>query len=55
MKYAFVCVTILLVWIAVIIIASLIESKAQIYDLYKLLVGFTLVFFFIGFGGKITR
>jgi hypothetical protein len=54
MKYAFVCVTILLVWLAVIIIATLINSKDQIYDLYKLLVVFTLVLFFIGFG-KISR
>lgn len=50
MKYAFVCVTIILVWVAVIIIASLISDRGQTYDLYKLLVVFTLVLFFIGFG-----
>ncbi len=50
MKYAFVCVTILMVWIAVIIIASLIPKGEQVYNLYKLLVMFTLVLFFIGFG-----
>ncbi len=39
-----------MVWVAVIIIATLVQSKDQVYSLYKLLVLFTLVLFFIGFG-----
>ncbi|MCA9301541.1 hypothetical protein H6801_01485 [Candidatus Nomurabacteria bacterium] len=50
MKYASVFATILLVWIAVIVMALFVENAADMFKIYVALMIFTLTLFIIGFG-----
>ena len=50
MKYASVFATILLVWIAVIIMAIVVPDAGDLFKLYVALIIFTLTLFVIGFG-----
>lgn len=50
MKYASIFVTILLVWIAVILMAFVVKEPGDIFKLYIALIVFTLTLFIIGFG-----
>ncbi len=52
MKYASVFVTILIVWIAAIIISLFVLTSTQRLQLFILVTLFTLVLFVIGFGQK---
>jgi len=50
MKYASIFATILLVWIAVIIMAFVVRDQGDMFKLYITLIVFTLTLFIIGFG-----
>ena len=50
MKYASIFVTILLVWIAVILMAFVVKDSGDMFKLYIALILFTLTLFIIGFG-----
>lgn len=50
MKYASIFITILLVWIAVIMMAFVVNDPADMFKLYIALIIFTLTLFVIGFG-----
>ena len=50
MKYASIFITILLVWIAVILMAFVVKDAADMFKLYIALIIFTLTLFIIGFG-----
>lgn len=50
MKYASIFVTILLVWIAVILMAFVVNDPGDMFKLYIALIIFTLTLFIIGFG-----
>ncbi len=50
MKYASIFVTILLVWVAVILMAFVVDAPGDIFKLYIALIVFTLTLFIIGFG-----
>lgn len=50
MKYASIFATILLVWIAVILMAFIIKDPGDMFKLYIALIVFTLTLFVIGFG-----
>lgn len=50
MKYASIFFTILLVWIAVILMAFAVKSPTDLFKLYIALTVFTLTLFVIGFG-----
>lgn len=52
MKYASIFVTILLVWIAVVLMAFVVSDSGDMLKLYIGLIMFTLVLFIIGFGRK---
>jgi hypothetical protein len=49
MKYLFVFLTILVIWIAQLVIAGFLEVTAERYDLYLITVGFTVLLFLLGF------
>lgn len=50
MKYASIFITILLVWIAVILMAFVVNDSGDMFKLYIALIIFTLTLFIIGFG-----
>lgn len=50
MKYASIFITILLVWIAVILMAFVVNGPGDMFKLYIALIIFTLTLFVIGFG-----
>jgi hypothetical protein len=50
MKYASIFITILLVWIAVILMAFVVNDSGDMFKLYIALILFTLTLFIIGFG-----
>ena len=50
MKYASIFATILLVWIAVILMAFIVDDAGDMFKLYVALILFTLTLFIIGFG-----
>ncbi|MFO0971205.1 MAG: hypothetical protein U0520_02525 [Candidatus Saccharimonadales bacterium] len=50
MKYASIFITILLVWVAVILMAFVVHSPGDMFKLYIALIIFTLTLFIIGFG-----
>lgn len=50
MKYASIFATILLVWIAVILMAFVVDDSTDMLKLYIALIVFTLTLFIIGFG-----
>lgn len=50
MKYASIFITILLVWIAVILMAFVVHDSNDMFKLYIALIVFTLTLFVIGFG-----
>ncbi len=50
MKYASIFVTILMVWVAVILMAFVVENPGDMFKLYIALIVFTLTLFVIGFG-----
>lgn len=50
MKYASIFLTILLVWVAVILMAFVVHDAADMFKLYVALIVFTLTLFIIGFG-----
>ena len=52
MKYASIFATILLVWVAVVIMAFVVSDPSDMLKLYVGLIMFTLVLFIIGFGKK---
>ncbi len=52
MKYASIFATILLVWIAVILMAFVVPDGGDMFKLYIALTLFTLTLFVIGFGKK---
>jgi len=52
MKYASIFATILLVWIAVILMALVVSDASDMFKLYIALILFTLTLFIIGFGKK---
>jgi hypothetical protein len=52
MKYASIFITILLVWIAVVLMAFVVKDSSDMLKLYIGLICFTLVLFVIGFGKK---
>jgi hypothetical protein len=52
MKYLSVFFTILLTWIAVILMSAAISNAADLFKLYIVVVIFTVILFVIGFGGK---
>jgi len=52
MKYASIFITILLVWIAVVLMAFVVDDSGDMLKLYIGLIMFTLVLFIIGFGRK---
>lgn len=52
MKYASIFFTILLIWIAVILMALTRDDAREIFELYLALMASTLLLFFIGFGRK---
>lgn len=50
MKYASIFITILLVWIAMILMAFVVHDAGDMFKLYIALIVFTLTLFIIGFG-----
>ena len=52
MKYLSVSITILLTWVAVILMSAAVQSSSQLFQLYIVTVIFTVILFIIGFGGK---
>lgn len=50
MKYASIFITILLVWVAVILMAFVVNDSGDMFKLYIALIIFTLTLFIIGFG-----
>ena len=52
MKYASIFATILLVWVAVILMALVVKDSGDMFKLYIALILFTLTLFIIGFGKK---
>jgi hypothetical protein len=52
MKYISIFFTILLIWVAVILMALTRTSSAQIFQLFLAAIGSTLVLFLIGFSRK---
>lgn len=50
MKYASIFITILLVWVAVILMAFVVHDPTDMFKLYIALIIFTLTLFIIGFG-----
>jgi hypothetical protein len=52
MKYASIFVTILLIWVAVILMAITRTDPNQIYELYLAVIACTLALFLIGFARK---
>lgn len=52
MKYASMFVTILLIWIAVILMAVTRGNSQEVFELYLVVMGCTLALFFIGFAKK---
>lgn len=52
MKYASIFITILMVWIAVILMAFVVNDAGDMFKLYVALIIFTLTLFIIGFGKK---
>ena len=50
MKYASTFVTILLIWIAVILMSLSVHDSGQVFELYLTVMISTLVLFLIGFG-----
>lgn len=52
MKYLSVFITILLIWVAVILIALTRNSSSEIFQLYLALMVSTILLFLIGFGKK---
>ena len=52
MKYASIFATILLIWIAVILMALVRDSSSEVFQLYLAAMLSTLLLFLIGFGKK---
>jgi hypothetical protein len=52
MKYASVFATVLIAWIAFIVMGAFIKKTGDVFALYILMVGFTVGLFLIGFGRK---
>jgi len=52
MKYASIFATILLIWVAVILMAFTSNSATQIYELYLAVIVSTVALFLIGFARK---
>jgi hypothetical protein len=52
MKYMSVFITILLTWLAVILMSAAVSNAADLFKLYIAVVIFTVILFVIGFGGK---
>lgn len=52
MKYASIFVTILLIWVAVILMALTTADSSEIFQLYLATIVSTFVLFFIGFAKK---
>jgi hypothetical protein len=52
MKYASIFVTILLVWIAVILMALTTHNETQIFELYLAVIANTVILFLIGFARR---
>ncbi|HMS31990.1 MAG TPA: hypothetical protein PKA29_01800 [Candidatus Saccharibacteria bacterium] len=52
MKYMSVFVTILMTWLAVILMSAAMSDPVELFKLYVAIVFFTVVLFIIGFGGK---
>lgn len=52
MKYASIFVTILLIWVAVILMAFTTHDPNQIYELYLSVIVSTVLLFLIGFARK---
>ena len=50
MKYASTFFTILLIWVAVILMSLTIKSSSQVFELYIAVMISTLLLFLIGFG-----
>ncbi len=52
MKYASIFVTILLIWVAVILMAVIRQSSTEVFQLYLVVMASTVTLFLIGFGKK---
>jgi len=52
MKYVSIFFTILIVWVAIILIALTVHDTSKIFQLYLLLIVFTMTLFIIGFASK---
>jgi hypothetical protein len=52
MRYASIFATILLIWVAIIVMAFTTSSASQIYDLYLAAIVSTFALFIIGFARK---
>ena len=52
MRYASIFVTILLIWIAVIVMAFTRANPNEIFELYLAVIASTLILFLIGFARK---
>ena len=52
MKYASIFFTILLIWVAVILMALTRQDAGQIFELYLAVIASTLALFLIGFARK---
>lgn len=49
MKYASITVTLFFIWVAVVLIAAVVRDTDQVFQLYLMLVFFTVTMFIIGF------
>ena len=49
MKYASILFTIVIVWIAIIILALIADDTGTVLNLYRLMIAFTLILFVFGF------
>jgi len=52
MKYASTFFTILLIWVAVILMSLTINNSGQVFELFVAVMISTLMLFLIGFGGR---
>ncbi|HSX23581.1 MAG TPA: hypothetical protein VLE74_00575 [Candidatus Saccharimonadales bacterium] len=52
MRYASIFLTILLIWVAVILMALTRHSASEVFELYIAVMVCTVMLFFIGFGKK---
>ncbi len=49
MKYASITVTLFFIWVAVVLIAAIVHNTDQVFQLYLMLVFFTVMMFITGF------